>query len=365
MKPNNRLYSLDYLRGIAALGIMIYHLSWWIFGEVSPHSFLGKFGVYGVSIFYVLSGLTLYHVYFLKMQPSLSNLKDFFLKRFFRIYPLLWLVVILTVILNNIPFSFKGMVLNLTGLFGLVRWWSYYATGTWSIGNELVFYLFFPVFVFLSKKKPALFYILSLSILSIFLYFAFYRMDINVPLASQWRDYVNPLNQVFLFLSGYLIGYLSNNFNLAGKGAFVILLLSVLLFVFYPGEGNIGAGINRVLFSTSCIGICLSIYKSTFRFPGIIDRPLILLGEISYSVYLLHPIVWLVLKKYGAHVFLDLPPLLQMMLAAAVSLGLSYLVYVYFEKFFMKFGRSVLIRKDSRYANNNLEDNTSFIKKAI
>lgn len=58
-----RLHNLDYLRGIAASVIMIYHLSSWVFGRHDVGSFLGKSGVYGVSIFYILSGLTLFYVY--------------------------------------------------------------------------------------------------------------------------------------------------------------------------------------------------------------------------------------------------------------------------------------------------------------
>lgn len=147
MKDSGRLYTLDYLRGLAAFSIMCYHLSLWSsLSRLDQHTFLGKLGVYGVSVFYVLSGLTLFHVYFKKMEPAFNDLKDFFLKRFFRIFPLLWLVVFLTLVLNKIVPTWKGLVLNLSGLFGLIRWTSYYATGTWSIGNELVFYLFFPFF---------------------------------------------------------------------------------------------------------------------------------------------------------------------------------------------------------------------------
>ena len=60
----NRLYNLDYLRGIVAFGIMIYHYFLWTFGKFSADTFIGRLGIYGVSIFYVLSGLTLYYVYY-------------------------------------------------------------------------------------------------------------------------------------------------------------------------------------------------------------------------------------------------------------------------------------------------------------
>jgi len=59
----NRLFSNDYLSGMAAFGITIYHFNLWTFGEQTTDTFIERVGIYGVSIFYILSGLTLYCVY--------------------------------------------------------------------------------------------------------------------------------------------------------------------------------------------------------------------------------------------------------------------------------------------------------------
>ena len=77
----NRLHNLDYLRGLAAFGIMIYHYLSSSIGRFSSESFMGRLGIYGVSIFYVLSGLTLYHVYHEQMKPSIVDTISFFKKR--------------------------------------------------------------------------------------------------------------------------------------------------------------------------------------------------------------------------------------------------------------------------------------------
>lgn len=82
----NRIYNLDYLRGLAAFGIMIYHYLTWSKGEYLSDTFLGKFGIYGVSIFYILSGLTLYYVYYEKMNISKNELISYLKKRIFRIF---------------------------------------------------------------------------------------------------------------------------------------------------------------------------------------------------------------------------------------------------------------------------------------
>lgn len=343
MKNYKRLYSLDYLRGLAALGIMVYHLTSWEINKVAPLSLLGIMGVYGVSIFYVLSGLTLYHVYFEKMQPDFGDLREFFAKRFFRIYPLLWLVIILTLVLNNIKPSLAGLVLNFTGLFGLLKWNGYYATGTWSIGNELVFYLFFPVFIFLSKKHKIGFYLLSALLLGCFLYFAFIRLKMDITLDKEWIDYVNPLNQVMLFLGGYLIGHWSRKMNLSNKWVLAMLLASTLILIFYPVRGvNTAAGINRIVFSLVCFLICFSLYKNTFRLPAVLDKPFVILGECSYGVYLLHPILWLALKKYvftSEHPLIQLSPIARIITIMTLTIVIAFFVYHYFERNFMKLSK--------------------------
>lgn len=64
----NRLYNLDYLRGLIAFGIIIYHYTSWCFGRYSAQDFIARVSVYGVSIFYVLSELAFYNVYCKKMK---------------------------------------------------------------------------------------------------------------------------------------------------------------------------------------------------------------------------------------------------------------------------------------------------------
>src|SRR5687768_1826084 len=98
--PATRINSLDYLRGLTAFGIMVFHFTSWTFGGYQAQDFLGRVGLYGVSVFYVLSGLILFLIYFRKLKPTLPSLDTFALKRIYRIYPLLWLTAGLTLFTN-------------------------------------------------------------------------------------------------------------------------------------------------------------------------------------------------------------------------------------------------------------------------
>ncbi len=83
-KINNRLHNLDYLRGLAAFGIMIYHYCSWEFGDFTSDTIMERIGIYGVAIFYVLSGLTLFHVYFEKLNFSKESIFSFFNPNFIK-----------------------------------------------------------------------------------------------------------------------------------------------------------------------------------------------------------------------------------------------------------------------------------------
>ena len=337
----NRLYNLDYLRGLASFGIMIYHYFSWSLGDFSDNMFLGRIGIYGVSIFYVLSGLTLYYVYSDKMKPSQQDILSFFKKRIFRIFPLLWLVTLTSIFLSRSIPDFYNLFLNLTGLFGFVKWDTYFSVGVWSIGNELVFYVFFPLFILFARTHKSLLILLSAILFSLYLYFAFVKLNPDVDLDEQWRNYINPLNQVFLFLGGFLIGYLFKKTKTNNATTIVLLMFGLGLFVFIPSNTNtisLVTGVNRLLFTFCCLLICFSFYKLTLKFPFFIHKPLTLLGEASYSVYLLHPLVYNVIAFVNKHIF-HYPEYIRLIFSIILTLVISYFVYEYFEKFFMRLGR--------------------------
>ena len=337
-----RLYNLDYLRGIDAFGIMIYHYLSWTLGNYSSDTFMGRFGIYSVSIFYILSGLTLHYVYYNNMKPSRRDLVSFFKKRVFRIFPLLWLVTIIAIILSRKIPDLTNLFLNLSGLFGFISWDTYFSTGVWSIGNELVFYVFFPFFILFIKKFKPLMVLLGTIIFGLYFYFAFVKLNPNLTLTEQWKDYINPLNQVFLFLGGFLIGLLLHKHELKNLTIIIMLIIGLAVFTFYPVYGdriNLVTGANRMIFTTCCFLICICFYKLTFSFPKLLHKPLVLLGEASYSIYLLHPIIYDFIWKLRDHTFY-FPESIRLILSIFITLIMSYFVYFYFEKYFMRLGRT-------------------------
>jgi len=328
---------------------MIYHYSSWTFGHFASESFLGRVGVYGVSIFYILSGLTLYYVYRSKMEQFAQGAIDFVVKRCFRIFPLLWLVILATIAIRMKVPGITSLFLNVTGLFGFVDWSHYIATGSWSIGNELVFYALFLPYIFLFNKNRAVFIAASVLALLLYLYFPFFVLDSSQTLSAQWAVYVRPLNQFFLFLGGMIICHILRDVPMRNVTAILLLAAGLLMFTILPAYGDtihIVSGVNRVLFTLACFMICAGFYKITIGLPGWMSRPFTLLGEASYSVYLIHPLVFTVSNGAVKFIFKRLslgpvPTICSLTVAIGATLVVSYFVYEYYEKYFMRIGRQI------------------------
>ncbi len=218
----SRIYQLDAIRGLLAIGVMLYHVI-----PAAP----GALGTYGVYLFFTLSGWALEHVY-----GGQLNVGRFALARVARLAPL-WLVVIaVSVVLFNRT-NPVDILLNLTGLFGFMSpGATSIATGGWSIGIEVVCYVLFPLLTRLSVRGLAV-----LTIAALALRFSWIALvwPPGATLAEVWVPYHQVPSFFVFFVAGMLLA-------------------------------------RRVHFSEWC---------------GAKARYATILGDMSYGVYLLHPIV--------------------------------------------------------------------------
>lgn len=325
-----------------ALGILVYHYMSWTYGSFGAEHFLGRIGVYGVSIFYVLSGLTLYTVYINKVGDQILN---YVKKRVFRIFPLLWISILLNIFLLNQDHSVQKLILNFTGLFGFLAPSEYIPTGAWSIGNELVFYSLFPIIALLNAKSKYSIYIVLFFSLCITIWFSSNQMSIEGGLSKFWPTYINPLNQLVLFVGGMAIGKALEKYR-GHNVAWIIFALSIGTLVFYPtAEGDriaLVTGVNRVVFVLVSIGLTSFFYLKGFPKITGINWLLSKLGDISYSVYLIHPIMyWFIAKNFKSYVSRTEEPLLFIIIAITTTFITSALIYYQIEKRFIRLGNKI------------------------
>lgn len=312
-----RVESLDYLRGLMAFSVMIYHYCSWSGVELYSDSLLGKLGIYAVSMFYILSGLSLAIVYSGRVHTG-NDVYRFWLKRLFRIVPLFWLVVtavvfynILLSVVNNVEIgiSLYKLFLNYSLLFGFLEPDAYLSTGAWSIGNEMVFYAVLPLLLLLQNRFVYVIPVALVCTLAVGFYFSHVLFDRALSLERQWETYINPFNQFFLFLAGVCIGQ-AKRFVISNIAGWLGVSVFFLIFCFYPVAGDliyIVSGVERFIFSALCIVVVFIVFNFNPVFKGTIHKSLIFMGECCYSIYLLHPLVAIPVVFVGTRLGVGLP----------------------------------------------------------
>jgi peptidoglycan/LPS O-acetylase OafA/YrhL len=339
-----RYETLDWLRGITACAIMIYHLISWTLWHPQAGSLLGNLGIYGVSIFFVLSGLSMGIVY----NHFICNFKSsfiFFIRRLFRLLPLLWVVIVI-VSLDQFYlthyFDLSKFILNITLLYGFLAPSEYINVGAWSIGNECVYYAFTPILIMLYNKRKLFGNLALLGAIIIGIYFAFFTLDHHLTLAQQWKAYINPFNNLFLYFSGLAIYYNFHELTMK-RIAPLLIFISICILWFYPLNGDqiqIVTNLNRIIFSIAAVTLTLGFYKlEVTTIQLIFSKFLSNLGEATYGIYLIHPIIFLYITR-----FFNLAAYLNILLTIILTILISNLLYYFYEKPFIKIGKRLTTR---------------------
>lgn len=296
-KSLSRINGLDYLRGLMALAVMGYHFTSWSSGVPQSDSLIGRLGVYAVSIFYIISGASLFIAYN-RTKWNFSETGTFIIKRYLRIAPAFWFAMGLMIYLaflksgNFIP-DWSKYLSNITLTFGFHNPRNYIPGGGWSIGNEMVFYAFFP-FLILSSRNIIVFATLMTLLLAAYIFFAFSVLTPADTLAHQWEEYINPLNQAFLFALGILIAWWRDKRGVPRQIVVIgVSIFSLIFLTFYPAEGNqinIVSGINRIMFTIFCAGLCFGALNWELNLNPKLSSSLKFFGDISYPLYLFHSV---------------------------------------------------------------------------
>lgn len=146
----SKLYGLDHLRALAILLVLIYHYGLSCFDQPLWVLSAGKFGWTGVDLFFVLSGFLISSQLFVQIKSGKQiSLREFFLKRFFRILPAFWVVLLIYFWIpgfherEGLPPFWK--FLTFTQNFGLNIGNHSTFSQVWSLCVEEHFYLLLPL----------------------------------------------------------------------------------------------------------------------------------------------------------------------------------------------------------------------------
>jgi peptidoglycan/LPS O-acetylase OafA/YrhL len=158
-KQGNRLTELDVLRGLAAVGVLLFHYT--VFYDRLFHHDksvpLFQSGAHAVNLFFIISGFVIYMTLAKTKKPM-----DFVVSRFSRLYPAYWCAALVTFVivrtcgLPELQVGVKELLVNLTMLqryFGVKHVDSSY----WTLTYELGFYvMMLGLFCLKWLKRPLL-----------------------------------------------------------------------------------------------------------------------------------------------------------------------------------------------------------------
>jgi peptidoglycan/LPS O-acetylase OafA/YrhL len=291
-----RLYSLQGLRGLAVLGVVLFHMTSvelkYSGGDRLLPGWLDFFQL-GVDLFFVISGFVMVIVSRGRFQRAVES-RRFLFNRVSRIYPTYWLYFFITLAVYLVQ---PGMVNSGHGESNL--WMSLLLLPSdkvllvmvaWSLVFELWFYLVFCILLlFKERHLPWLLAVWAL-ILLVF------------NMAQDWQAY-SPLLAVVLhpyaleFIAGASLALLFYSRHSARIPSVAVwgLLASVLL-VGIPVIGRYGLfedhGLARMLVVGLVFGgLVFALALLERRQHVSMPKGLVLIGDMSYTVYLSHLLV--------------------------------------------------------------------------
>lgn len=292
-EPKHQRYiGFDFLRGICALLVCIYHLLLWQ-GIANLH----LVGYYNVYIFFVLSGASMTISYAKKIANGM-NMKTFIGRRFFRLAPLYWLI---TLIFGYTSTTWAPLILNLTFLFGFANpAFTSRVVGGWSLGIEFVFYFLFPLYLqcITSKRWPYIILIASITIQQLFIN-SWIQQDND--LTTHVYEYTQFAAFFAYFLGGCVIGKILLYSQALIARPSLIWLLFTTLFVSMETVASHSSDLRLTsvfgfIFTLACM-ICTAL-ASFLQFKPWLQFLPRFSGKISYGLYLLHPVLYFSLIKH-------------------------------------------------------------------
>jgi len=351
----HKLLGLDHLRALAIIFVFFFHYKF--FGHPAWEPAITSFGWTGVDLFFVLSGFLISGQLFSTIAKGKTiSMPDFFIKRFFRIVPPYFVVLILYF---SFPFlsefghlSPAWRYFTFTLNFGLDL--KKYATFThsWSLCVEEQFYLILPLcfglFTYFKAGKKAVYLVIGLFIAGFvsrwccWHYFVAPRLPSN-DLRPLWNKYV--YYPTYNRLDGLLIGVgiaglftfypriktLANKYNVLLMLAGLATLVAAY-FVCIPKESFNSSVYGFPLVSLGFGFIVAAMVCPANIFFNLKSRVTSLVATLSYSIYLVHKIVIHVTQVLLEKIGLDKNSVLTMLICVVTTVTAALIMRYAIEK---------------------------------
>jgi len=368
------LPSLNGIRAIAAMMVLFWHISQFfpMFGLSGKENPISGFGV---TLFFVLSGfLITYLLLKEKNIYSTISIKNFYIRRILRIWPLYFFAIILSIIFipfltnislpQNIINSYLFYFLLLPNIPFALNTTISIITPLWSIGVEEQFYAFWPI---LFKKSKYILY----SLIGVFCVFLFTKLFFRFT--ENW------------FLYSYFGATRIHCMALGAMGAFWTLstqplkkilfhpLLQIvcwihLLISSFTGVIHIASVIDHEIYAVIYLIIILNVSINPKTLISLENKFFDFIGKISYGIYVYHMFVITILSYFLMNSFKDsiTNKIFLYFLIISITIIISWISFEVFEKRFLKmktkFSKilSINTKNEKQNACNRVDGPTEF-----
>lgn len=337
-KPSvsTRILELDALRGLAALAVVLFHFTTryeQLFGYSKPLAASVSWGQFGVDLFFMLSGFVI-----LMTLERTADAWRFAWGRFSRLYPAYWASAALTFAVVSVcqlpgqEVSLGEALCNLTMVQALLG--ARHIDGAyWSLQAEVIFYanmlLLYRCGVF---RRPTLTVVVWLTV-SIVVQLTQGRAVVAWPWIGELLNNlatVTSLKYIPLFAIGMLFYSSRQAVRVTTANLVTIGVCLVTVGVF---DSLTTAAVDTLLAATLLLAV-------NSRLSILSSRPLVALGTISYTLYLVHQNIGYViiqhLQQWGAS------PWLAITTATVCSVLLATWMHRQIEKPAMKTLRNLM-----------------------
>jgi exopolysaccharide production protein ExoZ len=290
---HERLASIQMLRAAAAMGVVFAHLTESYRAVFNAEDAVWDFyyGNFGVDLFFVISGFVMvYASESLFGQPGAS--RKFAIRRLIRIVPLYWIAT---------SYALWGL-LNVTGanlpaatwksIFGSYFFLPFpFPTGGpllivgWTLNYEMFFYLIFAIAVFFDRIRAVL--IATAALLVCVLIGQWWSDSLSIF----WKSFTNPLMLEFVMGMWIAVAYRFGT-RIPQTLSALLILAAFAMICYLPSWSADVARAIRWGGGFSLIVIAVAFAKAPAR--SLIWKPLVLIGEASYAIYLTH---WFVMMS--------------------------------------------------------------------
>ena len=320
---------LDFLRGFAALGVVLFHFSNSTLPTIKPNglSDIFYYGKFGVQAFFVISGLVIPYS-MVKSQYVISDYFKTLLGRFIRISPPAYFAILLTFILYFSCILILGRPINgmdwpginINSIIGNLTYTvpylntSWFNPVFWTLAIEFQFYIIIGVLLPIIMTKKVYNIVICLLILLLIGFIDF--------------------NWFFQYVSFFILGVILflKKEKLVPKLYLIFLSIITTIICFFQSI------LPEFIFGFTTFALILLGVNLDFKFPNY-------LGKISYSLYITHSAIGLmseiVIKRIINIHESPIGKILMLFVYTGITILFASIFYRYMEKPFIIYAKKI------------------------